>query len=273
MNQVAEGQRGQLAFGGSTEEQTGCYVYCVVRTQGEVGLELLGIQGEPLHTVVRDGLSAVVHLCPTRPYQSGDPEVVATWVVAHHQVVEAAWKRWGAVVPVHFNTIIRAEGEKSARENLLSWLEAGYPWLTAKLNDLEGKAEYAVQVFWNADLISRQVALANPEVRRLEEEIPRKPQGLAYMERQRLEATLRRGIEARVAQEYQACYASISRWADSIQVEKLKPGVGRLQMLVNLSCLVSQGRQPALAEELNGIGAREGFSVRLVGPMPPYSFC
>ena len=273
MNQVAEGQSGQLAFGKSTEEQAGCYVYCVVRTQGNVGLEVFGIQGEPLHTVARDGLSAVVHLCPPRPYQSDDADAVAARVMAHHQVVEAAWRQWGTVLPLRFNTIIKADGQHSARENLVMWLETGSDWLKAKLEQFDGKAEYGIQVLRDTEHLSHQVAQSSLVVKRLEEEIAGKPRGAAYMHRQKLEAMLRRGIETRVAEEYQACYAGISRWAEGIQVEKLKPSTGCLQMAVNLSCLVSAERYPGLAEELGRIGATEGFSIRLVGPMPPYSFC
>ncbi len=273
MNQVAESQSGQIAFGESTEEQAGCYVYCVARPEGESSLEVTGIQGQQVHAVESDGLSAVVHLCPPHPYQSDDPEMVAARVMAHHQVVEAAWRQWGTVLPLRFNTIIKADGQRTARENLASWLETGSDWLKAKLEQFEGKAEYGVQVLRDTEHLSRQVAQSSLEVKRLEEEIAGKPRGAAYMYRQKLEAMLRRGIETRVAEEYQACYASISRWADSIQVEKLKPGVGHLQMLVSLSCLVSAERYPGLAEELDRIGAMEGFFLRLVGPMPPYSFC
>ena len=273
MNHVAEGQSGRIAFGESTEEQAGCYVYCVVRPEGEFSLEATGIEGQQVHTVVRDGLSAVVHLCPPRPYQSDDPEAVAALVMAHHQVVEAAWRQWGTVLPLRFNTILKADGQRTARENLASWLETGSDWLKAKLEQFEGKAEYGIQVLRDTEHLSRQVAQSSLEVKRLEEEIAGKPRGVAYMYRQKLEAVLRMGIETRVAEEYQACYAGISRWADSIQVEKLKPSTGCLQMVANLSCLVSAERYPGLAEELGRIGATEGFSIRLVGPMPPYSFC
>lgn len=273
MKQVAEAQSEQLAFCGSTEEQAGWYLYCVVRAEGEPGLESLGIQGQQVHIVVRNGLSAVVHVCPARPYQSNDPEMVAAWVLAHHQVVEAAWKRWGTVLPLRFNTIIKADGQRRARENLVSWLDTEADRLKAKLEHLDGKAECGIQVLRDTEHLSRQVAHSSPEFQRLEEEIGRQPRGAAYMYRQRLEAMVRRGVETRVAEEYQACYAGISRWADSIQVEKLGPGVGHIQTVVSLSCLVSAERYQGLAEELGRIGATEGFSIRLVGPMPPYSFC
>jgi len=44
-------------------------------------------------------------------------------------------------------------------------------------------------------------------------------------------------------------------------------------MLLNLSCLVSRERFPGLAAELDRISGAGGYAVRLVGPLPPYSFC
>ncbi|MEK7777313.1 MAG: GvpL/GvpF family gas vesicle protein, partial [Chloroflexota bacterium] len=190
MEQPIENQVGMPALGETPEEQAGCYVYCVVRPKGEFSLGVTGIQGQPVDTVVRDGLSAVVHLCPPRPYQSDDPEMVAALVMAHHQVVEAAWRRYGAVLPLRFNTIIKADGQRTASENLAMWLETGSGWLKAKLGQFDGKAEYGIQVLRDTEHLSHQVAQSSPEVKRLEEEIAGKPRGAAYMHRQKLEAML-----------------------------------------------------------------------------------
>lgn len=272
MNQVAEGQSEQRASG-STVEQAGCYGYCVARCNEEVSLGDIGVQGQEVYTVVQGGLGVVVHRCSPHPYQSDAPEVAANWILAHHRVIEAAWKRWGTVLPLNFNTILKADGDSSAQESLASWLAASRDWLKSKLEHLDDKAEYGVQVFWDAAHLSQQVAQSSPEVKRLEEEIAGKPRGVAYMYRQKLEATLRREMETRAAAEYKAIYAIIGRWVADMKVERIKPGTGQLQMLMNLSCLVSAEVYPALAAELDRISATKGFSVRLVGPLPPYSFC
>ena len=93
------------------------------------------------------------------------------------------------------------------------------------------------------------------------------------MYRQRLDRLFKRRVDALAAEESEALYRRIARCADSNRVEKLKDtGDGR-QMLMNLSCLVATERYPVLKAELDGIDAREGFSVRVAGPLPPYSFC
>ena len=93
------------------------------------------------------------------------------------------------------------------------------------------------------------------------------------MYRQRLEALLKDKTEAMATAECAALYGSIARLVGEVRVEKPKGDSGELQMLVNLSCLVPQAQVRDLEAELDRISGMEGFSARLVGPLPPYSFC
>jgi len=265
--------RGESAAGASSaSEQAGCYVYCVARASEEGSLGAIGIEGHEAYTVAYNDLCAVVHDCSARPYEFTDPEVAGAWVLAHHQVVEAAWKRWGAVLPLTFNTIITTT-EKSAAENLVQWLETEYESLKGRLDMLTGKAEYVVQVSWDPAVVTRKVAEASSEIRKLEEEIESKPRGLAYMYRQKLEKLLKKEMEGKAEKEFKALYDRISRCVDNIHLEKTKEDQEGRQMLMNLSCLVSTERYPDLESELDEIGNMEGYFVRLAGPLPPYSFC
>ena len=248
------------------------YLYCIAQAGEAVSLGAVGIEGREVYTVVLKDLCALVHDGPARPYQSEAPEVAAAWVLAHHQVVEVAWKRWGAVLPLTFNTIIQGE-RGNAPEALATWLETEYAALKQRLQALAGKAEYGVQVFWEAALISKQAAGASPEIRQLQQDIASKPRGLAYMYRQQLERLLKKELETRAADEFQYLYGRLSRCADKTRVEKTKRSEAGRQMLMNLSCLVSPEQCPGLTAELDQVSNREGYAVRLVGPLPPYSFC
>ena len=155
----------------------------------------------------------------------------------------------------------------------MAWLETEYESLKGKLDALAGKAEYGVQVFWDATIISKKVAQDSPEARKLEEDIRSRPRGIAYMYRQKLESLLRRKVEARAAEEFRDLYCKLSRCTEDIRVEKTKESTEGLQMFMNLCCLVSAERYPDLEAELAMVANAEGHSVRLVGPLPPYSFC
>ena len=113
----------------STGQEAGRYVYCVVSAGEKAGLGAIGIEGHEVYTAVHNDLCALVHDCMAQPYQSDDAEVATAWVMAHHQVVDTAWKRWGTVLPLTFNTIIRAADGSNAEENLAAWLGTEYELL------------------------------------------------------------------------------------------------------------------------------------------------
>jgi hypothetical protein len=232
----------------------------------------VGIEGRNVYSVVHEGLCLLVHDCLAEPYLSRDAQVVDSWVLAHHGVVEAGWKRWGSVLPMAFNTIVQ-EDERSVRQNLVRWVDAEQESLRARLKALAGRAEYGVQVFWDRKQVIRRVGEDSAEIANLEEAIRSKPPGVAYMYRQRVEDLLRREIERRAAAEFGVLFERLHRCVDEVRVERPKEGENGRQMLVNLSCLVSPKRQPELEAELADIMATDGYFVRLAGPMPPYSFC
>lgn len=254
------------------DQLLGRYVYCVVRARPGEQLGEIGIQGRAAYTVGSGGLCALVHDCPPQTYQSSQSGVVAAWVLAHHRVVEAAWRRWGTVLPLVFNTIVR-EDACGPGESVLAWLEREREALTRRLGTLAGKAEYGVQVFWDPAVVAREVVEASPELRRLGDEIGSKPRGLAYMHRQRLEALLKRELEARAAEAFKALYARIGACVEEVHVEKAGAKWEERQMIMNLSCLVVQDSISDLEREMDRVNQAEGHAVRLVGPMPPYSFC
>ena len=203
-------------------EQEGLYVYSIALS-GEAGtLGAIGIEGCEVLGVAGGDLCAAVHRCPAEPYRSKDADVAASWVMAHHRVVDAAWRRWGTVLPLTFNTIIKGEPGRDARACLLAWLEAEHEALKLKLDALAEKAEYGVQVFWDPQVAARQVAKSDAEVRGLEQEIKAKSHGVAYMYRQKLEAMVRKEMETAAAKEFRELYDRLSRCGANIHVDKAK---------------------------------------------------
>jgi len=257
----------------ASESQAGSYVYCVAPSNEEVCLGPIGIEGLEVYTVVQRDLCALVHAGPSQPYQSDDSAVGATWITAHHQVVETAWSRWSVVLPMNFNTIVISDEETTAEQRLKSWLDAEYHSLKNRLDGLTGKAEYGLQVYWDPVLVAKKLAQANAEITELQRLVNDKPRGLAYMYRQKLEALLKTEMEARAAEEFKTVFARVRKYVDNVHVDRTKKIEEGRQMLVNLSCLVSDDQHPGLEAELEQIGGAEGFSVRLAGPFPPYSFC
>ena len=244
------------------------YVCCVV--PGEVGdWQLRGLDGQPVRVICAAGLTALVHDCPAEPYQ-GDEERVKSWVLAHSDVVDAAWEHSGVVLPMSFDTIIRPGDGLDADEQVRRWLSSEGDRFLAKLERLRHKVELGVQVLWDPRAVGEVVARSDDEIGRLRAEMAGKPKGLAYFYRQKIEQALRRALEARAEEDYRGCFRQVTALFPEVHVNKLTKLPDR-QMIVNLSVLAPRERVAELGAVLAGLQA-EGVEVRFTGPWPPYSF-
>ena len=251
----------------------GRYLYCIVEGSERVDLGSIGIEDSRVYAIPYKDLCAVVHNCFAEPYRSDDEEIVKHWVVAHQDVVDAAWERFGTVLPIGFDTIIRGSEGADPEENMRNWVREDYENLKAKLKKLRGKAEYGVQVFWDSKVMAQKLAEESVEIKKLNEEIKSKPKGLAYMYRQKLEGILKREMEDKADRYFKEFYEKIKPYVDDLRVEKTKKTEDKdKQMFMNLSCLLTKDGSRELGVELGKIDAMEGFSVRYIGPWPPYSF-
>jgi len=250
----------------------GRYIYCVADSGEETDLGKIGLDGKEVYTIPFADLCVVIHNCPCEPYKSEDNEVVKRWVITHEKVVEAAWERFGTVLPLGFDTIIKAEKDKSPEENINNWLKEDYAKLKEKMDKIRGKAEYGVQILWDPKLIADEIAKTNEEIRKLNQDIKSKPKGMAYMFKHKLENLLKKEMEKKADIYFKGFYTRIKKGVDEIKVEKIKKIDEKRQMLMNLSCLVDKEKSKELGEELEKINKEEGFDVRFTGPWPPYSF-
>ena len=251
------------------------YVYGVVPADAtnEADLGAVGLDGSLVHVVVHARIGALVHDCPPRPYDSGGDAAAAEWVLAHHHVLQLAMSRWGSILPMTFNTIVAPSEGKTADENLLDWLETEGESLRSRVDALAGKAEFGLQVSYDPAVMLRRVAQELPEIRRLEEEAKTRSAGLAYLSRQEMQRVLRREMEQRVRELFTTVYERARACSDRVSVEKVKNDGSDPRMAANLSCLVALDRSPELEALADEIAGHEGQTVRLVGPLPPYSFC
>jgi hypothetical protein len=249
----------------------GLYVYCVAPSRGHWLLGPLGLDGQTVFTIHRAGLCCLVHACSAKAYQSADAPTVEKWVVAHQRVVEAAMKAFGTALPMAFNMIVQAGPGGDAARCAGDWLAEKHEHFAALLDRLAGKAEFGVQVLWDTQVVAAKIVQDDPALRELGGEALAKPKGQAYMLRQKLAKDARQAVEQRARQCVEEFFTSIRQTVEEVRVDKPRKCDGRLQMLLNLSCLAEP---PAadLGAVLEQIQSTPGVSVRFTGPWPPYSF-
>jgi len=247
------------------------YLYCIGDSAEKVNFGNIGIEGSEVYTIAYKDLCAVIHNCAPEPYKSEDDKQIKAWITIHEKVVEIALEKFGNVLPLGFDTIVKPDEKGSADKNLKNWLKDDYENLKKKLDKVKDKAEYGIQVSWDPTAIGEEIANKNEELKNLKEKIVSLSKGLAYMYRQKLEDMLKKEMEREADRHFKDFYARINKHCDNIRVEKVKEIKGK-QMLMNLSCLVYKNKENELGEELEKIDNMEGFDALFTGPWPPYSF-
>ncbi|NQT48286.1 MAG: GvpL/GvpF family gas vesicle protein [Chloroflexi bacterium] len=250
---------------------SGRYVYCIADSGAAASLGHMGIENREVYTIPCAEVCAVVHNCSTQPYQSEDEEAVKEWVQAHQKVVDAATERFGTVLPLGFDTIVKGTDEAGPEKAVEDWLRDDLDKLKEKMDRVRGKQEFGVQVFYDPKAMGERLGREDEEIRRLKEETAAQKPGMAYMYKQKVEKAVKEAMEKKAEERFKEFYGLIKKQVDDIKVEKLKRDKGKT-MLMNLSCLVPKDRAEDLGNELERIDGMEGFSIRFTGPWSPYSF-
>ncbi|MBI4304268.1 MAG: GvpL/GvpF family gas vesicle protein [Chloroflexi bacterium] len=252
---------------------SGRYIYGIADGCWTMELGHIGIEGNQVRTVPYQDICAVVHNCPSEPYESSDGGMVKTWVKAHQRVLDEAKARFGTVIPLGFDTIIRPQNNATHPDQVVrDWLKEDYDRLRRVIEKIKGRDEYGVQIFYDPKVISRQVSERSEEVRQVEEEMATKSPGMAYMYKQKLERAVKSEMDTLADEWFTDFYWRIGRHSDDVVVEKTRKVSRERVMLLNLSCLVAKEKVESLGEELEEISNVEGFAVHFSGPWPPYSF-
>lgn len=252
---------------------TGLYLYGIAPGTAPVHYGSSGIDGQDVWSVHYKDLMAIVHDCPARPYESTDKEVVKDWVMDHEKIIERVCGDCGCMMPFSFDTIIKPDGTRTAREMLLHWMSEEYERLEGRINRISGKKEYGVQIFYSPSLMGERVASMNPAIKNLEEEMKHCGPGMEYMVRQKVEQELKAGMESEAGSLVHDCYKKIRDACDDVKIEKIKKSAEKeKKMLMNCSCLVSDENYMKLGDVLETIEKEYNLSVRFTGPWPVYSF-
>lgn len=242
------------------------YLYCIVNSGKREKLGDIGIENNSVYIIPFKDIAAVVHRCLPEPYESHDEEKVKHWVLAHQYVIDRATERFGTVIPLTFDTILK--GDDSVVED---WLRDQYSQLKEKIVRLKDKSEYGIVVYLDKGRIEEEGS-ENTEISALRTAMQGKPRGTTFLIQKRIERriALLRDIEARFRSG--EIIKDISPFAEELRQEKTVVSDENRLMILKLSCLVKQEDVARLGETLGKIDRSNGLSVTFTGPWPPYSF-
>lgn len=241
----------------------GTYLYAVAHAQPlqgtGAGLQLPGIEGMPVRTVLQGDLAAVVSDSPRDEY-----DVTLDLVNAHEGVVEEAMARTD-VLPVSFGTV--AGSDQEVKERLL---RAESDELHRQLEHVTNRVELGVKALWEQDFLFTQIMIDDPNIQDLRDQIVGTTPEETYDIRLQLGELTDAAIQRRRDQDAQVILNALSPLA----VETRTNDIITDMMILNASFLVDKNQVPAFEAAVNRLQqATQGqATLQYVGPLPPYNF-
>lgn len=228
--------------------------------------ELRGIAGGRVRAVAAAGLSAAVSDVPAAEFDQApldvnvrDSDWLAPHAEAHQRVNAALLDATGAVIPLAFGTIFRAE------DRVGRVLEARSETLAGALASVADRAEWVCT-------LERDRRIAVEHVQRSRERSRSAvPPGRAYLLRRKaeVEGTQElRALDHEAAAGLRGALASVS---EELTDEPLIEGGPALRATV----LVRRDREDALREAVGGYASTwspRGYTPQLIGPWPAYRY-
>lgn len=238
----------------------GLYLYCIVPAGGTPPvIAAPALDGGQVGAVCHEGVAALTHACPPRPYQ-GSEDLVRDWVAAHNAVVEEAWGSAGSVLPMSFDVIVRGDDSTSAEAQLRCWLREHHEALRGRLAALQGRAEVGVQVMSRSPAPGEGAAAGLPPAR-----------GRAYFARQQLSRQLADQREREASARADRYLENLAALSEDIHANAPRH-TKDMHMVLNASLLVLREMIPPVGEYLEVVRREPATEVRFTGPWPPYSF-
>jgi len=257
------------------------YVYGIMRAR-EGGTEpnlplLAGLEDNPVHTIVGDGLAALVSMVATPAdgvsfeEELQDPEQAKRLILEHHRVLQRLLDT-KTVLPMRFGALFTDDEKVSEalhehRQGLLDALER-----------VEGAREWGVKIFCDRSVLSGHLSKASPAVLAAQSELAAAAQGRAFFLQRRIERLAEEESERVIGRGAEESRVRLREGARADASMKLQPAAvhGRTDDMVwNNAFLVAKPAEErffALISELRKAKRSLGFHYEINGPWPPFSF-
>ena len=191
--------------------------------------------------------------------------VKATELMRRHWRVLEALADTATVLPVRFGTAMASEDAVVAE-----FLAPRHDELSAQLATLDGKVQLTVKGTYDEQALMRAIVERSPAAARMRERIGGMPAAASHFERIKLGEL----VAAEVEQERERDAAWLHERLDGLAVATSRAQAGGTDGAVNAAFLVERGRvhEFSRAAEEAADTLADRVTLRLMGPMPPYSF-
>jgi SMC interacting uncharacterized protein involved in chromosome segregation len=240
-------------------EKEGKYIYCIIETMQERNFGPIGIggRGDEVLTIGYDELSMVVSSHPMTKFVVNRENMFA-----HEKVIEEVMKEFDSVLPVRFGTV--ASGAEEIR-NLLDRRRREFKDL---LRDMDHKIELSVKGIWkNMDMIFKEIAEENKEIKRLKEKISNLKSQISKIE---IGKMVEQSLAKKKGKEAEKIVDTLRRTAIEYKLNKT---VGD-EMFMNAAFLVDKGWEKQFDNIMDNLSDQYKDRIKFMytGPLPVFNF-
>ncbi|MBL1099830.1 GvpL/GvpF family gas vesicle protein [Streptomyces coffeae] len=233
------------------------YVYGIARGEvSDLGDRLRGIGDPPLpvRALTEGELSAIVSDCPAelKPRRRD--------LLAHHHVLAEVGDAH-PVLPMRFGSVSTSD------DDVRTVLSEHADRYHDQLSRLADRVEYNVKAMHEENAVLHQVLSEEPELR-LMAEANRASGGGTHEERMRFGELVAAAVQAREVRDAQIVEEALAPTAEAV-----RPGPERGSWFLSLSVLLAEdAAEPLLEAAAELEKAHPWLTLRVNGPLPPYSF-
>jgi hypothetical protein len=243
----------------TSSPERGRYLYCIIRAGTTDGLDLRGIDDQPISVVADDDLGVLVSPSAVKRYR-----LSRQYTLGHELIIERAMAR-GTVLPIKFGTV--AETEDAIREKVL---QARGEDLHQLMAAMDGKVELGLKVVWNQERIYADIVARNADIRSLRDQLAGRPPNEGHYERVRLGEMVEEALTDRRLEDADAIMTRL----EPLAVDTRRNDIYGEMMILNAAFLVDKTREAefdaeiqALDNEMNNL-----MTFKYIGPLPPFNF-
>lgn len=192
-------------------------------------------------------------------------------VKAHHAVIMEL-KKHGTVIPLRFATILLS------MENLQRMMKDYYKRFMGLLVQLKNKQELGIKVFFNYEKAKSALRVSDRAVARSTANALAAPQGMQWYLEKKNQTMLREKISDTVETKLRQILDTFDKKSVKSTLNSPYPMVSdpeKGEMVLSGAFLVNSnyvGNFSDTAGEMSQKMEKEGFSIELTGPWPPYNF-
>lgn len=241
----------------------GKYIYSIIQENENRSFGPIGINNREVKLVPYKDIAVVVSNTPVINFDRLDKKELTKHVATHQKVNEEIMKDYD-IVPMTFGIIAPSSDE------VPRILEKAYLQFKTALKKIEGKVEFAVQVWWDQQRILKELTNINPEIKKLKQEISSKGGILGMPIKLKLGKLICQELETQRQTFIDDIHTLLRSSFPDSTLNKLTDE----EMIANFSFLIEKTREPELDKKMQELGKKYEGKLRFkyIGPMPPYSF-